>query len=463
MKTIHPFRLLGALARNRDGNFAMLFALTALPLFLAAGLAVDVTNAFADRSEMSNALDAAVLATAKALSTGAIQQSQASDYLDKIFAANMHSASAASGSKISAVTVDGATNTVKAQATYIYRASFGVFGSAGNFPLTAGAAASYGDGMAEVAMAFDLTGSMKDRIDGWGPKKIDALKAAATLGVDQLLKANSGGETRIRIAEVPYAGAVNVGPDLAKYIYPDNGKPFEVAPDYDPNRKTGTSKGPGKGKKDVDSCATGRKGPNGLEISNDGPDKGMINRDRRLDKAGGCPSAEIVPLTADAKRLRDEIGSFTAGGDTAGHIGILWAWYMLSHKWASFMPDGSGAAAPDPKKLHKYAIIMTDGEFNTAYAGVDTSGNNRFNSVTWQPAKSQKYADELCTAMKAAGIEIFTIGFGLRDDTAKKTLQDCASPDRNGMTFFYNASSGTELATIYKQIAAMIQKLRLVS
>ncbi len=435
-------KTLGELRRDRHGNFALVFALMALPLLLAAGTAVDLTHAYTDRTEMANALDAAVLSTAKALSDASIGQTEAEDYLQRMFAGNLVSTSLSSAKfAVGPVDFDAATNTLKAKVSYDYKVSFGVFGSAGSFPLVAKSAATFGNGRAEVAMAFDLTGSMQGT-------KLTELKTAAVNGIEKLLGANTPGDERIRIAAIPYAAAVNVGPDLAKFVYADDGKPDTVAPVYDPAN-------PATPKKKVsDTCATERKGSD--QFSDDAPDKGMINRDGRLDPKDPCPSARIVPLTADQDKLENEIKSFTASGTTAGHIAIQWAWYMLSSKWASFLPDGTGAAPADPK-LHKYAIIMTDGEFNTAYAGI--KGNN----VTSQPGASSDDAVSLCTKMKADGIEIFTIGFDLKKQSAIDTLRACASPASGGVTYFYNAATGAELDSVYQDIAAMIRRLRLVS
>ena len=49
---------------------------------------------------------------------------------------------------------------------------------------------------------------------------------------------------------------------------------------------------------------------------------------------------------------------------------------MLSPKWADVLPAASAPLAYDPKKVAKYAILMTDGEFNTAFAGVPKGGND---------------------------------------------------------------------------------------
>ena len=268
---------------NRRGNFAMMFALMAMPLLLAAGTAVDITHAYANRADMANALDAAVLSTAKALSDGSIQQADATGYLQQMFMGNLVSTPLdTSRVVVGPVDFNGTSNTLSAQVTYDYRASFGVLGRGGDFPLTAKSAASYGDGRAEVAMAFDLTGSMQGA-------KIAALRTAAENGIEKLLAANSSTDPRIRIAAIPYAAAVNVGPDLAKYVFPDDGKPNTVAPDYDPTAPVS------KSKKIADACATERKGPE--QFTDVGPDKGMINRDKRLDFRRSLP--ERPDRTAD--------------------------------------------------------------------------------------------------------------------------------------------------------------------
>jgi hypothetical protein len=327
--------------------------------------------------------------------------------------------------------------------TATYRSAFGILGEAGTFPLSATAAASYGGGAdetVEVAMAFDVTGSMAG-------SKIAALKRAAEAGIDILLENSDG---RVRIAAVPYAAAVNVGPARSKFIYRDDGDPYAVPPAYDPARPVFV-KG---GKKERDACATERKGDWKAPTAA-GPETAMVNRDGRLPEHA-CPSAAIVPLTSDAGTLLDTVDGFTAGGTTAGHIGIQWAWYMLSSGWSASLPEGSGAG--EGESVHKYAVIMTDGEFNTAYAGtedVDRSDEARKNSAGMAVA--------LCKAMRAQHIDVFTIGFGLNDQNARKMLQACASPAHDGMKFYYSVSTGNELVDVYKEIASTIKRLRLVS
>ena len=47
---------------------------------------------------------------------------------------------------------------------------------------------------------------------------------------------------------------------------------------------------------------------------------------------------------ANKTNLKNQINAFSAGGCTAGHISIAWAYYMMSSKWNSAWPTGSDAA-----------------------------------------------------------------------------------------------------------------------
>jgi hypothetical protein len=197
-----------------------------------------------------------------------------------------------------------------------------------------------------------------------------------------------------------------------------------------------------------DDCVTERRGP--YKYTDENPDKGIIFRDPRLR---GCPDVGLQPLTNDKSLLNAAIDKMKAGGYTAGHIGIQWSWYTISPYWASLYPAES-RPGEYTNEINKFAVIMTDGEFNTAYDGVSRSVNR-------QNAKSAEYALKLCDNMKAAGIRIFTIGFALRDRNAIETMQKCASPATGGNQYFYSAATGSELAAVYDRIADQIQMVRL--
>jgi len=58
-----------------------------------------------------------------------------------------------------------------------------------------------------------------------------------------------------------------------------------------------------------------------------------------------CPSVQIVPLTASKTTLNNEISSLSAGGSTAGQVGIAWGWYMLSPNFGYIWPNAENVPA----------------------------------------------------------------------------------------------------------------------
>jgi hypothetical protein len=154
----------------------------------------------------------------------------------------------------------------------------------------------------------------------------------------------------------------------------------------------------------------------------------------------------IVPLTNQRGSLVSFFNSASIGGATPGHLGTAWAWYMLSPNWSSVF-TGSEPAAYDDSTTKKYAILMTDGEYNIYY-GNDTSMNQALN---------------LCTNMKAKGITVFTVGFGMGQNVtanatgsasqrAKYVLEQCAT-DSSHHFFPYN---GDALRTAFQTIGNSI-------
>src|SRR5690606_28783611 len=114
---------------------------------------------------------------------------------------------------------------------------------------------------------------------------------------------------------------------------------------------------------------------------------------------------------------------------------------------------GDGPADHNAKKLSKVAILMTDGEFNTAFVG----GND----INNQAAKARSAAQGICGNMKDEGIEIFTIGFdlGTNESAAKTVLRNCATKDTSAVKHYHEASTGADLDKAFKEIIRNIERL----
>jgi Flp pilus assembly protein TadG len=181
--------------------------------------------------------------------------------------------------------------------------------------------------------------------------------------------------------------------------------------------------------------------------------------------SGTCISNTILPLSSSTATIKSRIDDFVASGSTAGQIGIAWGWYMVSPNWNTLWPS-SGAAAYNAAETLKAVVIMTDGAFNTPYcSGVISrqagsgSGDNAAKidcDATNGDAFSQSEA--LCDAMKARGVIVYTVGFGITVGTAEAAmLADCASTPAN----IFLPADGGDLSEAFAAIGRDIRQLRI--
>ena len=300
-------------------------------------------------------------------------------------------------------------------------------------------------------MMLDVTGSMKGQ-------KIKDLRKAATNAVDSFLKGEKtpSGDPRVRMSLVPYANSVNTGNLASSSVFVErNMADRKQAPANTDAKAVSSSTRP-------DNCATERKGD--YQYTDAGPDLSMVNRDflidgllQRIRRHTNLPQRKVVPLTDDSKKLKTEIEAFVADGGTAGHIGIQWAWYTLSENWAGIFQKSERPEKADPEKVAKFAILMTDGEFNLSYADAKRRRAPIRRAARPRPARRPR---TLCEEMRKKGVEIFSIGFKLDTAAAKQTMKDCASPD-GVVKRYFETSNGKELDAAFQTIAQNIERLAL--
>ena len=179
-----------------------------------------------------------------------------------------------------------------------------------------------------------------------------------------------------------------------------------------------------------------------------------------------CPSATITPLSSNKTTLKAQIDSYSDGGSTAGQIGLAWGWYLISPNFASLWPSASRGAAYTAPDVLKVVILMTDGDFNTAYcngvlardSGPGSGGNSSKIDCDATNGSSLDQAQALCTAMKAKDVVIYTVGFQVGSGSAAETLMKrCASTNDH----YYLPSNGAALKDAFASIGKDIMKLRL--
>lgn len=180
-----------------------------------------------------------------------------------------------------------------------------------------------------------------------------------------------------------------------------------------------------------------------------------------------CLSNTIYPLSADKTALKAQITALKEEGSTAGHIGVAWGWYMISPNFGSLWPNAvNKPAAYNAPNTLKVVVWMTDGANNTAYCNgviAQDSGNgsgltsDHINcNATNGSSSTQTLA--LCSAMKANGIVVYSVGFNIAgNQSAIDVVNGCATDLRH----VYLPSGGAALSEAFSAIGAEIDNLRL--
>ena len=433
--------LLKEFARDKRGNFAIMFAVLGTTLLMGTALAVDTARMFSVHNKLTFAVDAAALATTQGLTLGDIAIEDAQDAVRKYLDANLDGRELTPDTvTIDAINVDKTNRTVEIEAHTIMPMTLTGIVGYDNHRVEASSKAKFSNTEVEVAMALDITGSMNSKISTYSTKtKLQTLKDAAKDAIDTLFL-DTGTEDRIRVALVPYSEAVN------------------AAPVIDGIETTGVSVRKCSGWWYNRTCWYETQYPDCVR-ERTGTEKFTDHFADSTAKIGSsaynCPSSTIQPLSEDKTALKNEITNFNGGGCTAGHIAIAWTYYLMSSKWNSVLPESAQPTAWDEPGASKYAIIMTDGEFNTFESDgyyCNSSGQ----------AKSEDYALGLCSAMKNDGVKIYSIAFAAGTQ-AKNLMKSCASTDTATSTYYYDATNESGLEDAFNTIAQDIKGLRLVN
>jgi hypothetical protein len=295
----------------------------------------------------------------------------------------------------------------------------------------------------EVSMMLDITGSMRGQ-------KLTDMKSAATDLINIVVWADQSKYTS-RIAIVPFAYDVRLPAAAFKKATGTTSTTYPCVVERTGSQKY-TDAAPQSGQYVMvhNNATTTSTKKNGKTTT-------TTTYSPTCDVAS---SAEAMPLTSDKTALTSKVNGLSTAGSTAGHIGTAWAWYMLSPNWSSLWSSTSAPAAYDAPNLKKIAVLMTDGEYNTQYTsnGVPDGSNsltscpNAANGVC-----SSAQAVSQCTALKAKGVEVYTVGFQLDNQTAIDTLSNCATDSDH----FYNSSTGDALKAAFRDIALKISTLYL--
>jgi Flp pilus assembly protein TadG len=219
------------LSADRSGGYSIAFAVALVPILGGMAIAVDYAEMTRQRQATLNALDAAGIATARQVVSGATDD-QLKAYAKNFFEANLGPVDPADTTlHVQLPNNEAGGGTLKLTADLRYQpAFFPVFTKA-----LKGVANTSGQEFSaateirlkntlEVALVLDNSGSMAYLGSGSGEKRIDLLKAAAKQLVDTLAAQASlikQVDKPVQFSLVPFAASVNVGPGNAGAAWMD--------------------------------------------------------------------------------------------------------------------------------------------------------------------------------------------------------------------------------------------------
>lgn len=506
------YRLLRSLWLDRSGNYTVIFGLLATLLVVAAGGSIDLTRYLEARSRLRDAVDGAALMVAgryKAGETTADALTSATrTILDQTF--TDHDAT------IGNVTATAGTASLTVTADARVHAFFLPIIGLDSLTTTTVSSVAWSTTSIEVAMVLDTTGSMADS------DKIGQLKSAATSMVDSVF-AKAGTSSSVKFGIVPFSHFVNVGPGNAAAAWIDQGAAarssyYDAYFSSQINRLT-TYTALGKSWKgcvetrpspyDVDDTAPTVSNPNTLFVPSFHPDEPdtfnsyygnnylgdklfsgddwtrMINAAKYTSPVNVnysnstlyanysaprgpeflCSSNALTRLTTSSATVKTAISVLTPAGSTNIPEGLAWGWRVLSPKGP--FADGASYSVSDNRKV---LVVLTDGTnaintFPTALGGAYSSwgfpASGRLGAnpgVDLRDGLDAKMRT-ICTKVKAAGIQIYTIGLMITDTAGQQLLADCSS----GTGFYYDSPTAAQLQSVFDDIARKISKLRIAS
>lgn len=402
--------------RDERGSVTILAGLLMIAMMVVVGLTVDYSRASSLNAKVQTALDAAALAATKMLVETSATDSEVAAHAQKYYEQAMGSRSGTGGTLGALqIDVDREKGFVALNVVGNVKTTLGQVAKIDAFDVNLSSRADFSIKDIELGVMLDVSGSMAG-------DKLNALKAAGNDLID-LLMADKPASQKVRIGLAPYSTSINAGEYAAKAK--GNGN----------NSGPGNNNNNGNGNAGV-KCVSERKGNDAFT------DEPPANGRQFGGKPVACPINTVLALTEDKDELSASLNGYVADGMTAGHLGIAWAWYLVSPKWDKFWPSQSKPEKVDDQKLIKAIIIMTDGMFNTEYE-IDNG-------------TSAQQAQQLCANIKDDGVLVFTVGFQAPADVMP-LMQACASKAE----YAFDAANGEALRTSFAEISRQLNALRI--
>ena len=397
---------------NQLGTTAVTFALTLVPLLMAAGMAVDYIRYATAKTDLQSALDAGALAAAAGFSLNNAQRVAAAD---QTFVKNLTGGSigADAVTRSFKISPDGVT----ASASFELPTSLMQLAGFTNMPVDVRTVIDIGGSKkAEIALVLDYSGSMTEMLGG--QVKYIAMKNAAKNLVNDLAAANL---KNVKIGLVPFSHHVWV-----------------TLPKQDVLGQSGSGTWTG--------CTQDRQYP--FNLTDDSPTSASGSKwgqpIAKVHASSGCGAyvpnhLTVLPLTTDFAAVNSQLDAMLPYMWTHIALGAEFGFHLLSPN----APFGQAASYSDPN-TRKVMVLLTDGEQTEPAFGPGTTRN---------VAQGQSNLTEICTNAKAKGITIVTIAYNIDDTATVGRLRNCSSDPAKD---FFDIGTDNNVASAFDQIKQQI-------
>ena len=493
---------------SESGALAPILAVAAIPVIMAAGIAVDYGNAISMQARLQAAVDAAALAAGRESN---MSDSELERIANDYFNSNFGTPANAGTPQMQLVINDNnlVVNGTVTVSNYLTKIA--------GFETTKVAATSQVTKEAtglEVVLVFDNTGSMGQQ------SRLSTLKVAANDFVEILFGPRDVADT-LKVAVVPFSQFVNVGPDKSDKFWLDTTGANPLSKDNFKNSNWHNWRGwtkiqnrswPGC----VESRAGDRSVSDDLPVAGNGdtlfppafaPDEPgdnssttyftegnqdyryknsylsdsrtntLTNRQRHQRKYNnanvsttsrgpdkGCNIQPIQALTNVKAPVLATINNMKADGYTHVAEGVGWGLRVISPG----EPFTEGVDYSD-EDITKAMVLLTDGEntFDTGnynhngstYTAYGFLNQARLGSSDYWTAigKQNDLLAKACNNVQAAGVVTYSFAYNVPSATQRNLIKNCASDPEK----CFDPPSNAALVENFQQIADELRKLHL--
>lgn len=402
-----------SILRNESGNIAILFGLALVPLIGLAGGAVDFAHRANVRADLQTSSDAAALAVARSLQSSQLLPGdegweEAKANAITIGHAMFNADFTAEGIEgFPEFIIDGTNVRVTADVS-VHTSFLGILGME---TLPAGAESEVGvpDPISvEMVFVLDYSKSMEE-----SDKYVRMSEATRSF----IAKVAEERSQRTKIGIVPFSELV-----LADV----RGRDVRGTPAADVNQA-------------MTRCLANRDYP--YSASNDTPVAAQAGSRWPGTDPTEAKCAHYVAGGLEVRDLSDDFAGLSAAISAMEPVGLTNISLATEMGWHVLSPNQPYENATTPTKtrpLKRVFVLLTDGEQTVKAMGPD-------GDVSIGGADETTL--ELCRAMAADEVHVFTIAYDLEVESAKTLLANCASAPGN----FHEAATG-DIASVFQDI-----------